>query len=280
MIDVLKRLAELDSKNPNVAQPTLKEDEVIVAVIDAPKVITEGKEVEINLPEPNLDEMKMLSGVKKQLNESAIAECGMSALGAPMPPMMPASINMSAGNAGEIVSMMRGIMDLAKSDMPTAMPMGDVDSDGDHDMKDHDLEAPDAGPLTAEPEDKKVSGPTFGDDSDDSGDDELANMMKKLKTGEPVKITTDMPVKVKSDNPMKALTDKLNKIDGEAYDNEPADPNNAPAFDADKMAYKPNQAKQGNRMDGTMPMGNPKDEGMAFEQKLWNDYQQFIKESQ
>jgi len=218
MIDVLKRLAELDSNNKNVVYETPVEKK------QTP--IVEGKDVELNLPEPDLGDLKVLSGVRK-LNESFIPECGMPAMGAPMP-NIPATFNMSAQSATEIVSMMRGMMDLAKTDVPaqTMMPamgapmpssmanaMGDVDGDGDHDMKDHDLEQPDAGVL--EPTEPKVTGPTFGDDADDTGGDELADMMKKLKTGEPVKITTDMPVKVSSDEPMKAITDKLNKIDSD-----------------------------------------------------------------
>jgi len=216
MIDVLKRLAELDQNNPNVVY------EKPVQTKEAP--VMEGKEVEINLPEPGVNDLKVLSGVKP-LNESFIPECGMPAMGAPVP-TMPATFNMSAQSATEIINMMRGMIDLAKSDVPaqTMMPalgapmpgsmanaMGDVDNDGDHDMQDHELEQPDAGVL--EPAEPEVSGPTFGDD--DTGGDELADMMKKLKTGEPVKITTDMPVKVSSDEPMKAITDKLNKIDSD-----------------------------------------------------------------
>ena len=226
MIDVLKRLAELDSNNPNVVYEK-------PAQIKEAAPITENKEVELNLPEPSLNDLSFLSGVK-QLNESYIPECGMPTMGAPMP-TMPATFNMSAQSATEIITMMRGMMDLAKTDVPaqTMMPalgaplpgsmanaMGDVDNDGDHDMKDHELEQPDAGVL--EPLEPDVSGPTFGDDTDDTGGDELADMMKKLKTGEPVKITTDMPVKVSSDEPMKAITDKLNKISGDEPEKEGA----------------------------------------------------------
>jgi hypothetical protein len=103
------------------------------------------------------------------------------------------------------------------------LPMGDVDHDGDHDMRDHDLEMPDSGTLMGNDE-KEVSGPTFGDDAgfDDSGADELADIMKKIKTGEPVKIKTDMPVKVTSDEPIKGTTDKLNKVSGDKPEDEGA----------------------------------------------------------
>ena len=218
MIDVLKRLAELDQGNPNVVNPMTKPVEV------QPKVIAEGREVQLNLPEPGLDDLRKLSG-RKTLTESAIAECGMPTMGAPMP-SMPASINMSAGSANEIVSMVRGIMDLAKGDVPSqtmmpamgaAMPsllpgfggvgepdldldtnvdtlnkaQGDRDDDGDHDMGDHAAE------------------PGMG------SDDEIMDLIKKIRTGEPVKIKTDMPVKVTSDEPIKGRTDQQANVDSD-----------------------------------------------------------------
>jgi hypothetical protein len=230
MIDVMKRLAELDAGNPNIVNPMAQ----LAAAKHAPVT-----EVRTPVTEAEGNDLRVLAGVKqkKNLTESAIAECGMMPMGAPMPSTIPASINMSAGNANEIVSMMRGIMDLAKgetgfSDGPRmshipamgapmpglGLPMGDVDRDGDHDMRDHDLEMPDSGPLMGADDDNMVSGPTFGDDDagvDDSGADELADIMKKIKTGQPVKIKTDMPVKVTSDEPIKGTTDKLNKVSGD-----------------------------------------------------------------
>lgn len=197
MINVLQRLAELDADSPKVDKSMTQ--------VQALAMTGDGvRQLDVYMEEPDMDALKALSGVKK-LNESAIAECGMAPLGAPMPPpSMPASINMSAGNAQEIVSMVRGIMNLAKGDEPTNM----LPAAPDH-LVGHE-------PLTAEPTPASVTGPTFGDDpspsSDMSGDDELADIIRKIKTGEPVKIKTDMPVKVKSDEPIKAITDKLNKV--------------------------------------------------------------------
>jgi hypothetical protein len=209
MIDVMKRLAELDAGNPNIVNPMAQ----LAAAKHAP--ITE---VRTPVTEAEGNDLRVLAGVKqkKNLTESAIAECGMMPMGAPMPSTIPASINMSAGNANEIVSMMRGIMDLAKgetgfSDGPSmshipamgapmpglGLPMGDVDHDGDHDMRDHDLEMPDSGTLMGNDE-KEVSGPTFGDDAgvDDSGADELADMMKKIKINYVTIDSSPMPVKL------------------------------------------------------------------------------------
>lgn len=299
MIDVLKRLAELDQGNPNVVNPMTKPVEV------QPEVIAEGREVQLNLPEPGLDDLRKLSG-RKTLTESAIAECGMPAMGAPMP-SMPASINMSAGSANEIVSMVRGIMDLAKGDVPSQSMMptmgaempsllpgfgstgepnldldtnvdtlnkaqGDVDDDGDHDMDDHAAE------------------PGMG------SDDEIMDLIKKIRTGDPVKIKTDMPVKVSSDEPIKGRTDQQANVDsddkpedegaevpGEA-NTTPNDPTDPGTYNPKKGVFEPNTPGQGNRMDGPMPKGNPekKDESSnplaAFEAKLFAEYKKFVQE--
>ena len=318
MIDVLKRLAELDQGNPNVVNPMTKPVEV------QPKVIAEGREVQLNLPEPGLDDLRKLSG-RKTLTESAIAECGMPTMGAPMP-SMPASINMSAGSANEIVSMVRGIMDLAKGDVPSQSMMptmgaempsllpgfggvgepdldldtnvdtlnkaqGDRDDDGDHDMGDHAAE------------------PGMG------GDDEIMDLIKKIRTGDPVKIKTDMPVKVTSDEPIKGRTDQQANVDSDdkpedegllggaagnsiTDDNEeesaevpgkasttPNDPTDPGRYDPKKGVFVPNTPGQGDRMDGVMPKGNPekKDESSnplsAFESKLMHEYKAFVEES-
>lgn len=278
MLDILKRLESVGGSEA-VAKP----------VAEKPAVLTESKEVEINLPEPNMDELKALSGVKKQLNESVIAECGMMPMGAPMP-SMPASINMSAGSANEIVSMMRGIMELAKTDtpsqgmgMPAVDPMlkalGDVDMDGDHDMKDHELEKPDTGALSADPV-----------NVDDSGSDELADIVKKIRTGEPVKITTDMPVKVTSDEPIKgSTTDKLNarsSDENEEYDNSPKP--STRDYDPNDFAHVINKVRDFDYTppnSGSNPMPDPnkkKEESVdplqAFEAKLFDEYKKFVSE--
>ena len=276
MLDILKRLESVGGSEA-VAKP----------VAEKPAVLTEGKEVEINLPEPNMDELKALSGVKKQLNESVIAECGMAPMGAPVP-SMPASINMSAGSANEIVSMMRGIMELAKTDTPSqgmGMPamdpmlkaLGDVDMDGDHDMKDHELEKPDTGALSSDP----VS-------IDDSGADELADIVKKIRTGEPVKISTDMPVKVTSDEPIKgSTTDKLNARsddENEEYDNSPKP--STRDYNPNDFAHVVNKVRDFDYTppnSGSNPMPEKKKEEsvdplQAFEAKLFDEYKRFVSE--
>lgn len=77
---------------------------------------------------------------------------------------------------------------------------------------------------------------------------------------------------------MRQMIDKLNpdmdKVD--EYDNEPADPKDAPAFDAEQYAHQENQPGQGDRMDGTQPKAYP---DMSFE-SLMSEYKKFLDETQ
>lgn len=274
MIDVLKRLAELDAKNPNVAQPVVKADESLAVISDAPEVVTEGIQLP-NIPEPDLAALKALAGTK-QLNE-----CGMMGSMPPPAPTLPASINMSAGNAGEIVAMFKGIMDLAKSDgiptqaaMPTmgapmpslTPPMGGMDE------------------PAAEPE-AELPAPV-----DDTGSDELADMMKKLRTGEPVKIKTDMPVKVSTDDDVKATTNKevksssddLNKK--EAYDNSPEE--KVKDYNPNDFANIINKVRSADLEttpygsgSNPMPEEEEKKMGESLEDQLMAEYRKFMAEA-
>jgi hypothetical protein len=160
MIDVLKRLAELDSTNPNVAKPTMASEQSLATVSNI-----EGE----------------------QINES-ISECGPMGMTSMDRPSTPAtfSINASAESGEQVSSMLRDIMNLAGvkpvSDLPAfagpkditpvhalepmndapsagdemgdligmidkmntgddvSVAQGDVDGDGDHDMDDHKAE--------------------------------------------------------------------------------------------------------------------------------------------
>jgi hypothetical protein len=147
MIDVLKRLAELDAKNPNIVKESTQVEECGMG--------------------------------------GMMPEMGMSM--APEKPSMPASINMTAGSGDELSNMLATIMQLAGQNKPVSAappldnapsapgtlepangpmsqadnmrsvidklnPMddngeddvnkahGDLDNDGDHDMDDHDME--------------------------------------------------------------------------------------------------------------------------------------------
>jgi hypothetical protein len=104
MIDVLKRLAELDSANPNVDKVAMTNEQSLATVTNI-----EGDQIN---------------------------ECG--PMGMDMGrPSMPASfsINASAESSAEVSSMLRDIMNLAGN-----VRNLDRDGDGDHDQHDHDLE--------------------------------------------------------------------------------------------------------------------------------------------
>jgi len=204
MINVLQRLAELDGQNPRVERPRITETPVLGDGI---------KQLDISMPEPGIGDLRKLSGVLKE----SIQECGMPGMGAPMPmPHTPASLSMTAGNANEIVTMMRGLADIASgashsgmSGMGAEMPHGDalmgnempapMDLDHDGDMDGVAMD------TAAEPE-MGMEEPDMGGGDElgggPMGGDELADLVNKLKTGQPVKIKTDMPVKVKTTNPV------------------------------------------------------------------------------
>lgn len=88
MIDVLKRLAELDSTNPNVAKTTMQAEQSLATVSNI-----EGETI----------------------TESAVAECGPMGMSSMDRPSTPAtfSINASAESGEEVSSMLRDIMNLA-----------------------------------------------------------------------------------------------------------------------------------------------------------------------
>jgi hypothetical protein len=204
MINVLQRLAELDAKNPRVERPMVMETPTIGGGI---------KQLDISMPEPDVKALRQLSGLMESREFSnTIAECGMPGMGAAMP-MTPASLSMTAGNANEIVTMMRGLADIASGASSAGMPgmgapmpsgggmLGDMPAPMD---LDHDGEMDGtAMPMGDEPMD--MGPPDMGGDElggGPAGGDELADIVNKLKTGQPVKISTDMPVKVKTSNPV------------------------------------------------------------------------------
>jgi len=128
MLDVLKRLAELDAGNPNVMSdvPVLnksiketasdKEDHVDEepnegnaygqAVQNTPK----GQEIKIN--------GKGTGDIKKEdmFDEEQVDECGMMPMGGMNDHHTPASINITADSGDELSAMLRDIMTLAGRD--------------------------------------------------------------------------------------------------------------------------------------------------------------------
>jgi hypothetical protein len=296
MINVLQRLAELDGQNPRVERPRITETPVLGDGI---------KQLDISMPEPGINDLRKLSGVLKE----SIQECGIPGMGAPMP-MTPASLSMSAGNANEIVTMMRGLADIASgashSGMPAMgaeMPHGDammggsempmpMDMDHDGDM---DGVAMDMG---AEPE-MGMEEPGMGSDDlggGPMGGDELADMVNKLKTGQPVKISTNMPVKVKTSNPVSGGGDKQDAgpedesmaEDMRVWDTSPKETTRD--YNPNDFAQMFNKikdldvAKAATRADNPLKResveeAHPADSLTELTNKLFSDYQAFVNES-
>jgi hypothetical protein len=90
MIDVMKRLAEIDATNPNVAKPTMSQ-------------------------EKSMGTISNIAG-KSTVQESSVAECGpLGMMGGMQPPRMPASfsINGTAETGDEVANMLGQILSLA-----------------------------------------------------------------------------------------------------------------------------------------------------------------------
>ena len=95
MIDVLKRLAELDAENPNVTATML--------------------------PEQSLATMSNIDGEFIAESIEPVEECGgMGMSMAPQPPHSPASINVTANSGEEVSDILRSLMTLAGVDKPAA----------------------------------------------------------------------------------------------------------------------------------------------------------------
>jgi hypothetical protein len=301
MIDVLKRLEQLDATNPNVVKEEKKKS-------SNPVQLEEGLDT---------SSLKMLAGTQ------SINECGMPTLGSPMPsmtPPMPASLNMSAGNASEIVQMVRGLMDLAKTDVPSQsmMPAMGAPMPGlgiPHHEPIIDEPSHDAMNAPAIPDVKGMDAPDMGSpeigmdankgptDLDVAGDQEIMDLIKKIRTGEPVKVTTDQNVKVKTSDPIKgSTTDKHtssdNDLDGggnkednqedegmRGYDNSPNekvksyDPNRMADL-RDKVSVADKEYTPPGSGDNPLPKaGKKKEEAMSFEAQLFADYKKFVNEA-
>lgn len=304
MINVLQRLAELDSQNPNIvpAKPQVTPDAAVEAI---QKTLSE---------ELSVESLKYLSGVKE-----TIAECGM------MPQSTsPASfsINASAANGEEVANMLNNIMALAgvqkvepsmPADKPNVNPAPGMTSAGSDmkkildtmntmDQEENEgvlgtmagagLGAMAGGPLGAAV--GGVAGDKFGDMISKEGDTEpdagasstepeidisgvggalagaamhgdAEGASKGMQDGEDETMTG-------SNEEMRKLIDA---VAGPEVDNTPADPTEVPPYVDDKHAYNPNKGDHRERQAG-LARANPMEDVTS---KLFADYEQFIAES-
>ena len=107
-----------------------------------------------------------------------------------------------------------------------------------------------------------------------SGDPEGVKDTKPKTTPPPKKTSdsgeVDQPMADAYRHPMRKMMDM---IDNESYDNTPADPNNIPANDSNKMAWNPNA---GGANKGVM--NQPSAMAETLEDKLFNEYKKFVSE--
>lgn len=269
MINVLQRLAELDTGNPNVKNP----------MVEMPvKSIAEGANLP-QLPELNdLATLKALSGYKK------LDECGPMGIMGGAPAGQPASfsINASAASGDEVAGMLTQIMNLA----------GVVKGQPEGPQSPHD-----GGVLTSEPEDKGFHGGSEGevmrgmmDKMNDHNPEDEGTM--DLALGEPgaAELGTsdegpvggeesgfggapdvgDMADEVRDMADQLADTDK-EELGLESYDNTPNSPLSAPQYDANKMAFNPNAGGH-NKGVTNAPSA------MTLEDQLYAEYKAFVSE--
>jgi hypothetical protein len=227
-----------------------------------------AKETDPNKPqlEENISDILKLSGVKRitsrdnvsgltkvkevtKLNESKqIDECGMGMQSNSSTPAT-LSINATASSGEEVANMLKSIMDLAGVKPVTADMLG--------------------GQMAPMPMVKAIDIISKGepDRMNDVGDKEMVSEpITIVPKGSDKTPTTDQTTGPNAPDIEKPINDN--------YSNTPEDPTDVPKYDPEKMVFRPNQPGQGDRMDGTMPKGNPGlGEGLA--QSLLKEYEAF-----
>lgn len=130
MIDVLKRLAELDSVNPTIVKENQQVEECGIMPMQGPATpasinMTAGSGEELS---DMLATIMQLAGVKQYGAEEPISSEPVLALAAE--PEM----------GGDATVDMRSMLDKLNPEDDVSAAHGDVDNDGDHDMDDHNAE--------------------------------------------------------------------------------------------------------------------------------------------
>ena len=209
------------------------------------------------------------------LNESVdLNECGMGMGGSQTASF---SINATAGSGEEVASMLTSILQLAGvrnvgSDM---MPQGDVPMP----MVKALQILGDEPTVPSEPDSMNAGADAIKLDVASNSEEEAGGSpvtVRNVDTGEEF-VGTDVtePGKITVKN--KATGEEFvgREATEEEYSNTPADPTDVPEWDPEKMVFRPNQAHQGDRMDGTMPKGVPAMEDTSLAATLLKEYESF-----
>ena len=270
MIDVLKRLAELDANNPNVDSglPQVKSEQAIV------------------------------------VNEDAVAECGMmpemGMMGSmtPPPPPTPATINITAGSGEELSDMLTTILTLAGQKQHDAAPQGEApppavaSTDGDESPTDSMRSVIDK----LNPMDDEESDEEGEEDNQEDADEGFIGRGLGGEIGGSIGDVAGTALGTAVGGPLGGFVggtlgdiagtsigakmgdgDKNQKETDEELDNTPNDPTDTNEFDANQFAHHENQPGQGDRMDGTSPKAYATMEDAVAD--LFAQYKKFVKEA-
>lgn len=276
MIDVLTKLAQLDSGNPNVVNPMSKPAKAVTTK----QQVAENKIKLPKLPEPDLNNLKVLSGLTQ------LDECGpmgmMDSMGGHMEPHRPPatfSINASAASGDEVAGMLNQIMNLAGVHNAGPEPVtGDDhsahDDQGAHIPNDNEImrsmldtmnEPEDETTMTALPPPEAGADAGGGLDDLDTGD-----FGSDLGAGGEPGDLGDMADQIRDMADELAGTSK-DELGLESYDNTPADPTDVPAFDNNKLAWNPNA--------GGANKGVTNQPTATLEDQLYAEYKKFVSEA-
>jgi hypothetical protein len=256
MVDVLKRLAQLDATNPNVAKPTMSSAQSLATVSNS-----EG---------------------------DPLAECGpMGMMGGMDRPSTPASfsINASAADGAEVSSMLSDILNLAgmSKDSPSPMIHPEIELEPAHEVEPEMGINPDHGADLGGSDGMssmigmidKLNGPSDDDemsvaqgDVDDDGDHDMADHGAEA----------DSPVGKMADE-VESMTAQLKDEGiGAGFDTATTTPDekvHAHKYGNDQVTPKPQEPTK--KAGG----GNPYTEATieSVKAQLLKDYQQFVNES-
>ena len=242
MIDLMKRLAELDSKNSNVVKEALE-------VSECGMMPEMGMGMDIAPEKPSMPaSINMTAGSGEELSNMLATIMQLAGQNKPVsasPPLdnappAPGTLE-PAGPVPDATSTMRSVIDklnpMDGDDDGVSASHGDVDNDGDHDMDDHEVE--------------KDEGYYKDPDGDEDSAADQADQ---------------------ADNERRGREEELGE-----YDNTPADPNKKNKFNANQFANQQNQPGQGDRMDGTSPKAYA-DMNEAVKD-LFAEYKKFVSEN-
>ena len=255
MIDVLKRLTELDSTNPNVVTESTDVTECGMDGMSSMIAPQPHTPASINMTAGSGDELANMLSTIMQL--AGVHKVGDEHMGAEPPPaVVSVEPAMSAGDS------MRSVIDKMHADGAggdnVSQAHGDIDNDGDHDMADHEAEK----------------------DDEEETDEGIASMAGQA-LGSAAGTALGGPVGGAIGGALgnaagSALSGDEETDEGAEYDNTPADPTKAPEFDAEEFAHQENPPGAGAGRRTTQPNAYPTMEQIT--QNLFAEYEQFINE--